>query len=33
MYLIFKKKPYADVRFDVIEIVGDQINYIKNAFM
>ena len=33
MYLIMKKKPYADVRFDVIEIVGDKIDYIKNAFM
>ena len=38
MYLIFKKKPYADVRFDVIEIITSEVKnvkklkHLKNAF-
>lgn len=32
VYLMMKHIPYADVRFDVIEIVGDQINHVENAF-
>lgn len=31
-YLMIKKIPYADCRFDVIEIVGNQINHVENAF-
>lgn len=31
-YLKFKKLKNVDVRFDVIEILGDEVNYIKNAF-
>ncbi len=32
-YLQFKKTPYVDCRFDVIEILGDQIiGHIENAF-
>lgn len=32
MYLILERKPLADVRFDVIEILGDEITHIENAF-
>lgn len=32
MYLIYNHKPYANVRFDVIEILGDEINHVENAF-
>lgn len=32
IYLMSKNKYYSDVRFDVIEILGDEINYYKNAF-
>lgn len=32
MYLMMKNKSYADVRFDVIEIIDDQIIHIENAF-
>lgn len=31
-YLMFEKKAESDVRFDVVEIVGDEINHIENAF-
>lgn len=31
-YLKFKKLNDSDVRFDVLEILGDEVNYIKNAF-
>ncbi|MBP3431325.1 MAG: YraN family protein [Clostridia bacterium] len=31
-YLMNKKKSEADVRFDIIEIVGDSINHVENAF-
>ncbi len=33
LYLMFNHKFESDVRFDVIEIVGEQINHIENAFM
>ena len=32
LYLVTTKNYYADVRFDVIEILGDEINHIENAF-
>ena len=32
LYLLIKGKYYSDCRFDVIEILGDEINHIKNAF-
>lgn len=32
LYLVTTKNYYADVRFDVIEILGDEINHIVNAF-
>ena len=32
IYLMLKNKTLADVRFDVIEILGDEINLIENAF-
>lgn len=32
LYLAFKHMSEHDVRFDVIEIVGDQINHVENAF-
>ena len=32
VYLMMKHKPYADCRFDVIEILGDEINHEINAF-
>ena len=32
MYLIYNHKPYTDVRFDVIEIVGNELNHIENCF-
>lgn len=32
LYLLTTKQYYADVRFDVIEILGDEINHIENAF-
>lgn len=32
LYLVTTKKYYTDVRFDVIEILGDEINHIINAF-
>ncbi len=32
LYLLSIKNYYADVRFDVIEILGDEINHIINAF-
>lgn len=31
-YLKYKNLNNVDVRFDVIEILGDEVNYIKNAF-
>ncbi len=31
-YLMMKHSPYADCRFDVIEILGDSINHETNAF-
>ncbi len=31
-YLMLKNKTYADCRFDVIEIIGDEINHEVNAF-
>lgn len=31
-YLMVKKIPYADCRFDVIEILGDEVNHEINAF-
>ncbi|MGN1200825.1 MAG: YraN family protein [Candidatus Caccovivens sp.] len=33
LYLMFNRKSECDVRFDVIEIVGDTITHIENAFM
>ena len=32
LYLLQKQKYYSDVRFDVVEVLGDKINLIKNAF-
>lgn len=32
IYLMLKNKSLADVRFDVIEILGDEINHVENAF-
>ena len=32
LYLLQKQKYYSDVRFDVVEVLGDEINHIKNAF-
>lgn len=32
LYLLSIKNYYADVRFDVIEIIGEEINHIINAF-
>lgn len=32
VYLMMKNKTLNDVRFDVIEILGDEINQIENAF-
>ena len=32
IYLMFAKKSLADVRFDVIEILDEQINHVENAF-
>ena len=32
VYLMIKNKPYADCRFDVIEIVGEEISHVENAF-
>ena len=32
LYLVTTKNYYIDVRFDVIEILGDEINHIINAF-
>lgn len=32
LYLVTTKNYYTDVRFDVIEILGDEINHIENAF-
>lgn len=32
VYLMLKHTPYADCRFDVIEVVGDRINHEENAF-
>lgn len=32
LYLMSKRKNWADVRFDVVEILGDEINQIENAF-
>lgn len=32
LYLLTTKNYYTDVRFDVIEILGDEINHIINAF-
>ncbi len=31
-FLMVKHKTFSDCRFDVIEILGDQINHIENAF-
>jgi len=31
-YLMVKHKTFADVRFDVVEIVGDEISIVENAF-
>lgn len=32
VYLMSKRKNWVDVRFDVVEILGDEINQIENAF-
>ena len=32
IYLMLNDKNLADVRFDVIEILGDEINHLENAF-
>ena len=32
IYLMLNDKNLADVRFDVIEIFGDEINHVENAF-
>ena len=32
LYLVTTKNYYIDVRFDVVEILGDEINHIENAF-
>ena len=32
IYLMLKNKTLADVTFDVIEILGDEINHVENAF-
>lgn len=32
VYLMFKNKFESDVRFDVIEILGDKIEHVENAF-
>ena len=32
VYLMIKHTPYADCRFDVIEIVDDEINHVEDAF-
>lgn len=32
IFLMLKHKQFADCRFDVIEIVGDEINHVENAF-
>jgi putative endonuclease len=32
LYLQTKRMSFADVRFDVVEILGDEINLIENAF-
>ena len=32
LYLVTTKNYYTDVRFDVVEILGDEINHIENAF-
>ena len=32
IYLMLNDKSLADVRFDVIEILGDEINHVENAF-
>ena len=32
IYLMLEGKSESDVRFDVVEIIGDDINHIKNAF-
>lgn len=32
IYLMLNDKSLADVRFDVIEILGDKINHVENAF-
>ena len=31
-YYLYKHKGNIDVRFDVIEVLGEEINHIKNAF-
>lgn len=31
-YLMIKHIPYADVRFDIIEILSDKISHVPNAF-
>jgi len=31
-YLMIKNKYYADCRFDVIEVLGDKIEHVENAF-
>ena len=32
LYLLQKQKYYSDVRFDVVDVLGDEITHIKNAF-
>lgn len=32
IYLMLHEKTLSDVRFDVIEILGDKINHVENAF-
>ena len=32
IYLMLAGKTYSDVRFDVIEILGEKINHVENAF-
>lgn len=32
IYLMLKNENFRDVRFDVIEILGEKINHIENAF-
>lgn len=31
-YLLVKEKKEENIRFDVVEVIGDKVNLIKNAF-